>query len=217
MADFDYPELQALVAELAGEYQLASRLKTEREDRGWSQGELSRRMKQVGVDLNQSSISKIEASARSISVDELLGFSKTMNIPVMGLLLPGDVKTEAEGWRKFLEAVEHLQVARNASKDYSFAIRYVRNRTAISENLKRRIEEFNAASTEKLRAELQKFDVTHNPRLDRETGDLAVGEVSDAWLDVEERPAMRAARDVLGTGPVVTDVTDSEEKREANE
>ena len=227
MADFDYPQLQALVATLAGEFQLASRLKKEREDCGWSQGELSRRMKQVGVDLNQSSISKIEAYARSISVDELLGFSKAFNIPVMGLLLPGDVKIEEEGWQKFLEAVKHLEVARNASANYSHAIRYVRNRTAISENLRRRIEEFNATSTEKKRAKLQKFDERQNPRLDRKTGGLAVGEVSEAWLDVDESREMRAARDVMGTGtvdvhwidplPPVTDVTDSEEKREANE
>ena len=69
---------------------LARRIAFEREARGWTLDGLAKRMTDVGCPIHSSAIYKIESNdpPRRITVDELVGFSRVLGIPVEELLLP---------------------------------------------------------------------------------------------------------------------------------
>ena len=78
-------------ARLVGpEAYVATRIALERDRRGMSAAELSRRMTAVGCSINQSAINKIEQGdpPRSISTNELVAFAKVFELEVEDLLVP---------------------------------------------------------------------------------------------------------------------------------
>lgn len=80
------------VAPLPGdaERNVAEQVQFERELRGWSTGELARRLTEAGCPISQSAIWRIENGEprRKISVDELIGFSVVFDKKVENLLKP---------------------------------------------------------------------------------------------------------------------------------
>ena len=60
---------------------IATRLKTERKERGWSQEELAKR-----AGLERKTVNRIENQHYSPSVDTLVSLSKALSLPIQGLL-----------------------------------------------------------------------------------------------------------------------------------
>lgn len=52
-----------------------------REERGWSQGELSERLADFGIDMHQTTIAKMEAGKRPLRVSEMFGLSHAFGMP----------------------------------------------------------------------------------------------------------------------------------------
>lgn len=52
-----------------------------REERGWSQAELSERLAEFGVDMHQTTIAKMETGKRPLRVSEMFGLSHTFGMP----------------------------------------------------------------------------------------------------------------------------------------
>lgn len=52
-----------------------------REERGWSQSELSDRLAEFGIDMHQTTIAKLEAGKRPLRVSEMFGLSHTFGMP----------------------------------------------------------------------------------------------------------------------------------------
>jgi hypothetical protein len=75
---------------LAGESNVADHVELERERRGWSTGELAKRVTEAGCPISQSAIWRIEKGnpRRKISVDELVAFGRVFGMSVDDLLLP---------------------------------------------------------------------------------------------------------------------------------
>ena len=101
MSGLTWDEGNGLIAELGSERYLKGpdgRICTERKARGWSQERLSKELADVGCPVHQSAISKIEGATngRTITLDELIGFSKVFDIPVGELLLPTAAMTKVQ-------------------------------------------------------------------------------------------------------------------------
>jgi len=52
-----------------------------REERGWSQGELSTRLADFGIEMHQTTIAKMEAGKRPLRVSEMFGLSHAFGMP----------------------------------------------------------------------------------------------------------------------------------------
>jgi transcriptional regulator with XRE-family HTH domain len=105
---------------------LARRITYEREQRGWKQTALARRMSDAGYEMTQSTISKIENEdpPRRITVDELVGFSTVFGIPADHLLLPPELVLDAtarqllHNWRRALfgETASRMEVVKHIAR-----------------------------------------------------------------------------------------------------
>ncbi|MGW4806259.1 MULTISPECIES: helix-turn-helix domain-containing protein [unclassified Kitasatospora] len=80
---------EAAVAGLSEE-NAAERVRLERELRGWSTGELAKRMTEAGYPINQSSVWRIESGEprRRINLDEAIGFAKVFDLTLEDFLGP---------------------------------------------------------------------------------------------------------------------------------
>jgi transcriptional regulator with XRE-family HTH domain len=72
-----------------------------REGRGWDQQGLIQRLAQAGRPMSQSILSRIEAGARRVDIDDLVALAAALNVSVVALLPPDDrmqnVSSPAEG------------------------------------------------------------------------------------------------------------------------
>ncbi len=68
----------------------AERVRLERELRGWSTGELAKRMTEAGYPINQSSVWRIESGEprRRINLNEAIGFAKVFDLALEDFLGP---------------------------------------------------------------------------------------------------------------------------------
>lgn len=92
-----------------GERAVASLIRQLREDRGWSQRDLSEQLEKVGCHIDHSGIQRIEAGrkARKISVDELFAFAMVFQIPVEQMLVDPNRQVAAATMR----GLSNLRVA----------------------------------------------------------------------------------------------------------
>lgn len=58
------------------------RLKEVRQGRGWSQGELAKRITDAGFPMHQSAVSKIEAATRATPVDEVFVLAVVLGVEI---------------------------------------------------------------------------------------------------------------------------------------
>lgn len=66
----------------------ASRVKQTREERGWSQEELARRLEELGLRLDPTAITRLERGSRAVRVEEALLLSMVLGVPLVMLLTP---------------------------------------------------------------------------------------------------------------------------------
>jgi transcriptional regulator with XRE-family HTH domain len=167
---------------------VARRIREERERMHLSQSALSRILRD-GVGLKaiaQSSISKIEAGERDVTVDELLTFSRAFRVPISALLLPDEQRHEIDGQRLFMAAESRLGHIRQEWNEYASEIRKVQRRAQASPSLRKILIEYLDDATEALRHEIASVRR------------VKASEVSDALIDANATPAIVAARDALG-------------------
>lgn len=67
---------------------LADELRRTRERRGWTQQALAERLEAIDLPIDRSTIAKIEAGSRGVSVDEVLAFAVALGVAPMSLMLP---------------------------------------------------------------------------------------------------------------------------------
>jgi transcriptional regulator with XRE-family HTH domain len=123
-----------LINEIGSDANVGERIQFERKARGWSQAELARQLKKIGHPIHQSAISKIEPEdrdqtagrrrgssperRRSVTISELIGFSKVFGVPFGELLLPPDRVIGLSAWHDFLVAAEQRNEIRNRQAQY---------------------------------------------------------------------------------------------------
>lgn len=119
----DWRDLEEALTSLANEDNVARRLKALRETAGLSQEGLARKLAELGVQMPQSSISKIEVPVaegrgkrRDITVDEAIALARALGVPLTGLLLPDRALADLELHRVLAHGPQLWQ-ARNAAQD----------------------------------------------------------------------------------------------------
>lgn len=94
---------------------LGARVAALRGDRGWSQGELGRRLQSVGMaDAYQMKISRIEKAERDISVLEALDIAEVFGITIDELVGRVDIHTDAQAGIRDAIAVLQAELDRRA-------------------------------------------------------------------------------------------------------
>lgn len=89
-----------------GERAVAALIRQLREDRGWSQRDLSEKLEKVGCHIDHSGIQRIEAGrkARKIAVDELFAFAMVFQVPVEQMLVDPNRQVAASTMRELSSA-----------------------------------------------------------------------------------------------------------------
>lgn len=81
-----------------------------REELGWTQAELAKRMSDVGVSLHASAIAKIEAATRSIRINEAAAIADILGCPLDQLVEP-----PSNEWQEVLDVfTQALRMHRDA-------------------------------------------------------------------------------------------------------
>jgi transcriptional regulator with XRE-family HTH domain len=115
-----------LVAQHGSQFSVVDRLRTELEQRGWSQSELSRRLADLKprYHLSQGAISRMLAydNPREITVDDLLAFVRVFNIPLEEFVLPSAITYEVGGWGAYMTAIDKLERLYEAFEEYDAAV-----------------------------------------------------------------------------------------------
>lgn len=110
----------------------------------WTQEQLAEAMSDLpgGRPMSKQTIWKIEnpdkpSSNRAVTVDELIGFAKVLEVTIADLLLPGDHVAQLSAFRAVTEAAQHLQEVREAWSRYANAMRTARSRLNASEDARK--------------------------------------------------------------------------------
>jgi transcriptional regulator with XRE-family HTH domain len=160
-----------LVNELGDKKWLGLRIQQERKLRGWSQARLSEEMTKAGQPLHQSSISKIEppdedrrggrprgeGSTRSVTIEEALGLSKVLSIPLGELLLPPDAVRDVSAWQGYMRAAELKNKAVHYGDEYVDVIERIRPAFASSRPMAQRLLAHRSALMQKHESELREL------------------------------------------------------------
>lgn len=86
------------------EYFVGRRTRELREERGWSQAELGRRLAAYGFDMHQSTVAKLENSVRPIRYNEIDALAEIFGVHVMEMIGVGDANEEFEQAGRIREA-----------------------------------------------------------------------------------------------------------------
>ena len=170
-----WSEGAGLINDVGSERWLARRIQTERKARGMSQADLARAMAEHGHPIHQSAISKVEApprsGSRSISIDEAIGFSKVFGIPLGELLLPPDVVSGLEAWRRYRRA-EHTKLEIEVlMRSYGADVAYLRSQDVQDlPGFRSQLAEHRA----RMRAEIEKHIQELEPRWGRAVAERQV-------------------------------------------
>ncbi|GAA2947657.1 hypothetical protein GCM10010458_36590 [Microbacterium luteolum] len=99
----------------------------------WTQEQLAAAMSALpgARPMSKMTIWKIEnpdkpSSNRSVTVDELIGFAKVLNVTIADLLLPGDQVAQLAAFKAVTDAASHLQEVRDAWSRYTGSLRTAR-------------------------------------------------------------------------------------------
>jgi len=158
-----------LVNELGDKKWLGLRIQQERKLRGWSQARLSEEMTKAGQPLHQSSISKIEppdedrrggrprgeGSTRSVTIEEALGLSKVLSIPLGELLLPPDAVPDVSTWQGYMRATELKNKALHYGDEYVVVLERIRPAFASSRPMTQSLLAHRSALMHKHESELR--------------------------------------------------------------
>lgn len=78
------------------------RVRDERQQRGWTQGDLATRLASAGYGMHQTTIAKLENGTRPTTVEELFALATVFEMPAAELIRPIDERTAA--FRQLLAA-----------------------------------------------------------------------------------------------------------------
>lgn len=135
--NYDWAEVDTLIKSLGRESFLADRIQSERQNRGMSQEKLSKAMAEAGYSLPQSAISKIEnpgpGGRRAISVDEAIGLSKVLNIPLNYLLLPATALDDIRIGRELADLPRRWDQAQRELASVEGTITWLADQTAATD------------------------------------------------------------------------------------
>lgn len=178
------------------ERHVASTVATLRLERGWSYQQLADRMKAVGCTVHPSGIQKMEKGNRRVTVDELTGYARALEVRTEVLLgeeAPADVVSV---WAT-LAGAERLARARQAlDAEYAAAVADVRAVVGDDPELRERVV-FHREKAWRLALE------ECRRRAAREDVDVSTPEAMRGQLErwgLLEAPALRVGTDVLGDG-----------------
>lgn len=192
---FGWLEGSDLVNAVGDERELAGRLQVEREARGWSQAELSKRMAAAGHPIHQSAISKIETppkdGRRAISINEAIGFSKVFGIALGELLLPTDAVRDVAAWKAYVDASEVRNRIRHAEGEYEDLIDQLRPFAATSQSFTARLRAYRDEILHEIEATLRPIEEDEG----REWDASVIGSV------YQLPPAIRVIDDILQDQP----------------
>lgn len=73
------PEMRRLLVQQ--EHTLCQKVQQLREERGWSQAELARRLSDVGFEMHQTTVAKLEAGKRPLRVAETFALAEVFGLP----------------------------------------------------------------------------------------------------------------------------------------
>ena len=99
------------ISQLAGEGNIAIRIKLERDARGWSTNAVSDRLNAAGYEMNPSAVWRIENGQRRVTVDDALGFAEVFGISLANLVGPPRLAAHARA----MDLVEDIRRAYRAS------------------------------------------------------------------------------------------------------
>jgi transcriptional regulator with XRE-family HTH domain len=106
------------------------RLRQERDRRGWSQQEMSRRLAELGIRLHSTAITRIERGERSVRLSEAQALADVLEMP-LGMLLVSHEQTEIwevqERVYRLRNTEESIDRARNERAHHQKELRQVVN------------------------------------------------------------------------------------------
>ncbi len=111
MGDNDPPMPGPSINQLAGEENIAVRIKLERDARGWSTNAVSDRLNAAGYEMNPSAVWRIENRQRRVTVDDALGFAEVFGISLANLVGPPRLAAHTRA----MELVDDIRRAYRAS------------------------------------------------------------------------------------------------------
>jgi transcriptional regulator with XRE-family HTH domain len=138
---------QALTA-LGSEENIARRIKLLRQRVGMSQEQLAKRLEALGVQMPQSSISKIEVPVeegrgkrRDITVDEALALAKALDVTFSDLVLPLNVIADLQLHRMLADGSRLWQARHGAQLDYEYVVGQLTEAASMRPAWHQRLEE----------------------------------------------------------------------------
>lgn len=120
------PELAARERHESWEKRFGETIRIWRNERGWPQEEVARRLRWQGFDLHQTTIAKIERGARPLRIAEAAALAEVFEMPItaiFGLTLPEDRTANLDAQRRELEQARR-QVDDSRETLYSVAQRH---------------------------------------------------------------------------------------------
>lgn len=177
---------------LDAEVELAATIAGLRKEKGWTYEELAERMAAVGCKIHPSGIQKTEKSGRRITVDELIGYSRALEIPVDSLIDSSKPRASTrEFWRDYIAAESFCTLKDQAEGSYWKMIRSVQEEAARNPELRGAIESRLKSHT--AMAEKRARDMAKQDNVDISTESKFQEYLWHWWAG----SAMYAARDVL--------------------
>ena len=106
---------------LSGEENVATRIKLEREARGWSTNAVSDRLNEAGYEMNPSAVWRIENRKRRINLDEAIGFAVLFGLDLRNLVGPPQLAAKARAMELIDEVVETFRQRQRAAAAHAKA------------------------------------------------------------------------------------------------
>ncbi|MGW1744911.1 helix-turn-helix domain-containing protein [Streptomyces sp. NPDC002092] len=106
---------------LSGEANVATRIRVEREARGWSTNALSDRLNEAGFEMNPSAVWRIENGKRRINLDDAIGFAEVFGIDLRNLVGPPQLAAKARAMELIDEVVDAFRATQRANTAFTEA------------------------------------------------------------------------------------------------
>lgn len=90
------------------ERQFGERVKQWRVKRSWSQYELAEKLREIGLDMHQTTVAKMERGARPLRVSEAVGVAAVMGMPVLSVFYGEGPQSEPANLRMLREKMDWL-------------------------------------------------------------------------------------------------------------
>ncbi|MFJ8953916.1 MULTISPECIES: helix-turn-helix domain-containing protein [unclassified Streptomyces] len=106
---------------LSGEANVATRIRVEREARGWSTNAVSDHLNEAGFDMNPSAVWRIENGKRRINLDDAIGFAEVFGIDLRNLVGPPQLAAKARAMELIDEVVDAFRATQRANMAFTEA------------------------------------------------------------------------------------------------